>query len=161
MAPGAPQQCCCDVGCPDTLDITFAGVDAAACLGCTPHPLNDDIELVSLTIDGTYTLTKYFDNGVTCGYRRLASGAPQRTIRRYAYDSGCTGEYSEETIAAVITIALVAGSITSILVSGGALEPFNTTFSTTTPAPLGDSMPNEQTCAGQGASDGGTAVVTT
>ena len=59
------RYCCC--GCPDSVEVTFSGIDASACTGCNTNGFIS-WQVRSISFDGTYVVAKSFENSLICQY---------------------------------------------------------------------------------------------
>lgn len=161
-------------GCPETLLVTFSGVDAAYCSACYPAGVGASQNFSGVAFDGGYTVTKSGeqDGGATCIYDLGGPSGPFpvtniATINNYPGGvSNCTGSpASTNTANASIRVLMTKATraITSITTNASLLDadPFSWTGTTT----LGAAVSNQQTCSTPPSSigklsSGGTATVT-
>lgn len=152
MAPGAPQQCCCNAeSCPPQIEVTLSGF-SGVCDRC--YELAFSFKPISISnIDGVYTVDFSFaySTPTVCGYLGTVSGASLKaTIDKYSGDEPC--DVFEErleiygfTIVATITRALprLAGYCAiHVPVSGGNLWLYYQTMGTA----MGVASPNAVAC---------------
>lgn len=166
------RACCCGGGCPDSITVTFVGVNAGICQGCFT---NRNLDIDSLSVDGTYSpLMKAEDDGLTCTYYTNASN-PFMTINLYS-GPGCQGLLFQLIATSVINITInkSTGNIKTVIVSDTPSPEappsdqlvFRWSEQISGPGAFGQALNNELTCLinpdynGSRLSNSGHAVVT-
>lgn len=163
------RYCCCDVGCPDQVEITISGVDAAACTGCNTDGVFS-WKVISLGFDGVYVVSKSLENASICQY--LVSTSVSFNSWEEHSDTTCTSlSYSGADSTRVINVVYdkVSGLFSAVNISGrqgffGRQIGFG--FRTVSTGAFGDTINNALTCTdsnidgtGVALSNGGTATV--
>lgn len=89
--------CCCAKGCPETLEVTFSGVDAAICAACQRTGVFNSLTFNNSSIDGTYTVV--FDQFIagTCEYV-MSPQTQSLSVQLHSGSTTCGGAGSADTI---------------------------------------------------------------
>ena len=138
----------CPGGCPDALEVTLSGVDAAFCSGCKPF-LNGSQKYQGISYDGVYTVPRTV-SGPVSQYLYTSSSVGSNDVRIYGGfgDTTCVTE-TQQNVSTGIRIAVLceAGKITSITVGAGSGGSINIFQNTSGPHNLGDAISNSNVCS--------------
>lgn len=142
--------CCCGAGCPSTLELTLAGVDAAACAGCQ----NDGAvswQVNSLSANGVHSLPKTFEDGTQCIWGNDISGA-YSNWDFYQFDTTCTTATTTGNDAFISLTAIyskISGKFTTVYAATTRFDRFGYNgilFYWTGSSDLGDTLNNAIAC---------------
>ncbi len=155
------RYCCCDAGCPASIEVTFSGVDAAACTGCRSDGGSGSYKILTPSVDGTIALSLTLETPTRCYY----STAFNSTVYLEIYSSSdCSGVASSnyQTYGYSVQLDKSTGlwDVCNVTGTGGSVM-----FTYSGSVGYGTSISNQnaacatQTLAAPIISDGGTAVI--
>ena len=163
---------CPALGCPDALEVTFSGVDAAICssycrFGTSPF---NSTKMKTLSVDGTYAIpfTAEFPFGQTCRYGISNQSGNYGSFDRWNTTPFCNGAPADTITAEDLDIRvdvdkasgeILQVSMTVTGVSGGWNLNWFPFSASATGKFYDEAIGNAVTCTGSGASSGGTATV--